>query len=174
MTNRQESAIQWSREEIIWLAGLFEGEGCISHAGPAPSNPRKDQWTLRIASTDEDVVRSVMHAAQLGHVTGPVVRDHKPVWIWACTARDDIYALLVAMWPWLHARRRGRASECLLAIGSRRTGQRRIAECRNSHDVTLPSALIEHWSHPRCRACAEDAVARKREQRLLKRQAVML
>ena len=106
----------WTRENLAWLAGLFEGEGCIStHQGKTG----RAYWILQIQMTDEDVVRRAAEVAGAGMVTGPYSsrrENRKPQWAWRACKRGDVYALLVALWPWLRTRRRARAREALLAL----------------------------------------------------------
>lgn len=93
------------RRWLPWLAGLYEGEGCVRlHYRSASSA----QLALTIGMTDRDVLESARARAQMGHVTGPYSGDdsRKPMWKWQVGKGEDAYALAVAMWPLLHDRRR--------------------------------------------------------------------
>ena len=97
----------WTRENIAWLAGLFEGEGCIQID--------KHGFYLTINMTDEDVLRRVQKITDSGSVTGPMFRskNHKPLWKWKVRWASESYALLVAIWPYLLSRRQTKATEAL-------------------------------------------------------------
>jgi hypothetical protein len=97
----------WTREGLAWAAGLFEGEGCIGFSKTV------GQWQLIVASTDEDVLQRLLEVTGCGTLRGPLERGHKPYWIWSVSRRTHVYALLVALYPWLGQRRQERARECL-------------------------------------------------------------
>jgi hypothetical protein len=97
--NNAKSAL-WTRENIAWIAGLFEGEGCIDMHG---SNSR-----LILNMTDEDVIRKLRRIAGVGAVYGPrkiAKPHHKPIFCWKVTNRLDVYALLAAIYPFMGVRR---------------------------------------------------------------------
>lgn len=97
----------WSREDLAWLAGLYEGEGCVL------ANPLR----IRISMTDEDTLRAFVARSGVGAVTGPrpaTGLGKKPVWDYVVTGRKA-YALLVAMLPWLGERRTAGAVEKIQA-----------------------------------------------------------
>ena len=122
--------ISWSREDLAWAAGLFEGEGTITMRRQAQRGYSYEYWGLAIAMTDEDVVRRFHEVIELGRVTGPVpTKGGQPIYIWRSSSQPDIYAVLAALYPWLGGRRRSRAEECLRDLGSRqmRARNRRVA-----------------------------------------------
>jgi hypothetical protein len=56
-----------SSEEIAWAAGLFEGEGCISHMQRGSGLDLQ----IALAMTDEEVVRRFDAVVDRGRVYGP-------------------------------------------------------------------------------------------------------
>lgn len=124
-------AIQSNRSEVMWAAGLFEGEGCIS------SWRRKDthtpQLTMNLTSTDEDVVRRFHGIVGIGTVTGPHDRGHKPTWSWRASGFPSAQAVVAMLWDGLGIRRKARAKELLLA--GRGTGLRGTPGRRNYHPI---------------------------------------
>lgn len=92
------------REEIAWAAGLFEGEGCMTRSG--------SQKVLRLASTDEDIVRRFWEIVAVGKVYGPYEQrpPRKPFWVWVAAGLDALLALRL-MISWLGVRRKKRARE---------------------------------------------------------------
>jgi hypothetical protein len=95
-------------EEIAWAAGLFEGEGSITHTD-------RDLQVL-LKNTDHEVVARFEAIVNRGVVYGPytaVSRDghtRKPYWMWVAhgDAGHDVVDLLAS---WLSRRRLGQALE---------------------------------------------------------------
>ena len=106
------------REELMWAAGLFEGEGCLGVRlwKGTPSIP-----TLQLASTDEDVVRRFHAAVGVGNFNGPYQygtdKDgvaKKPYWQWSALGYERAQAVIALLWEGLGVRRRARAKEVLM------------------------------------------------------------
>ena len=95
-------------EEIAWAAGLFDGEGSITHT-------RRDLQVL-LKNTDFELVDRFERIVERGRVYGPYERQErdgfvrKPAWLWVAhgDAGHDVIDLLA---PWLSARRLGQARE---------------------------------------------------------------
>lgn len=141
----------WTRERLSWVAGLFEGEGCIAH------NSKTGQWRLIVSSTDEDVILRLQEWTGLGNVRGPIDRGHKPHWTWAVTKRDHVYALLVALDPWLCGRRQARGRECLTAIAGDASAF--VArKCKRGHRWASDTVIKRKYGGRMrrvCKACLE-------------------
>jgi hypothetical protein len=99
-------------EDVLWAAGLFEGEGWIS------GTYTKGRWYPRVGvqMCDEDVVRHFHGIIGAGRVNGPYRArgkpHYKPQWQWQATgqeARRVIHRLL----PYLGSRRQLRAMEVM-------------------------------------------------------------
>jgi hypothetical protein len=94
--------------EIAWVAGIFEGEGTINF-------PRGDGYpSIRIAMTDEDVVRRLREVTGVGTIitrTKLAKAHHKQQWQWNVCARRDVARVLCAIAPLLGKRRRDRTAE---------------------------------------------------------------
>jgi hypothetical protein len=118
------AAANWTRENIAWLAGLFEGEGCIYIKDDA------NHVRMHFHATDEDVLRKFRDIAGVGHVGGPYQRYHKdgrpykPVWRWEVSHAKQWYPLLMTMWPWLGERRRAKAADAVKVMSRTRRQQR--------------------------------------------------
>ena len=113
----------WTRENLAWMAGLFEGEGYVQ--GRPRSYFRKDGrkftsvgFRAVITMTDEDVLLRFQSLAGIGTLRGPRVSpsrsNNKPLWDYS-TYGADAYALLVAMFGWLGERRQTQAHSAMLA-----------------------------------------------------------
>lgn len=103
----------FKREDVIWAAGLFEGEGTIT-LSKLPSG--KHYPRIKVKMTDEDSVAKFASIFDMKY--SPVQEDKswqdhwKPAWYTDCTGKKA-YAVLMAMWPWLGKRRQARAIETI-------------------------------------------------------------
>lgn len=104
--------------DIAWLAGLFEGEGCI-HVGGKTGNRTR----LTVNMTDADVVTRCRDLTGVGSLRWREHPQWKPQLIWSVSHRRDVARLLLAMVPLLGERRRAKALEagCKLEQWSRRS-----------------------------------------------------
>ena len=107
----------WTRENLAWLAGIFEGEGSLSWTKAAPvrsdgRHPGGQTLVFSIGMTDQDVLLTVREIAGLGTLYGPygpTPPANKPHWTYRASGRSA-YALSIALWPWLHDRRKANAA----------------------------------------------------------------
>ena len=92
-----------------WMAGLFEGEGCITG-----QFTRGDYFAPRLSlkMTDYDIVRRFAEMANCGHLREEET-GHKPALRWTCTKRQDIRRLLSLMLPYFGIRRGHKALDYL-------------------------------------------------------------
>lgn len=90
--------------EVAWLAGLYEGEGCLTRQGA--------HWTLTIAMVDEDVIRRAHSITGVGRLHAPTASAPK-LWRWCVSRRADLVPLVLLLLPHLGERRAGRAREFL-------------------------------------------------------------
>lgn len=102
----------YSRETMAWAAGLFEGEGCFTRAS---SNPRNIAAALRM--TDRDVVRRFQDVVGVGtiYASPPQQKGWKKQWCWKVGSFEDVQAVAVFLWPWLHSRRKRKIVKILKA-----------------------------------------------------------
>jgi hypothetical protein len=99
-------------EEIAWAAGLFEGEGCISHLQRGGGF---FDVQVAVVMTDEEVVRRFDTIVNRGRVYGPYHPPssgarRKPFWRWVAQG-DVAQDVLELLGPWLMSRRRKQASD---------------------------------------------------------------
>lgn len=113
-TTRRDSGgtvpAQFSREDLAWAAGLFEGEGSFS-----TRRKSRDRGLLaRMQMTDEDVVRRFHSIIRVGNVTGPYfAKGKKPIWIWQVGSFEGVQHVVASLWEWLQSRRRWRSAYLL-------------------------------------------------------------
>ena len=84
---------------IGWMAGMYEGEGCIEKTSPRG-------YRLTIVSTDFDVIEKI-HKFAGGHVypAKKYQTHHKPAWRWRLGTKPEVTKLLTQMLPFLGNRR---------------------------------------------------------------------
>jgi hypothetical protein len=99
--------------ELAWAAGLFEGEGCITHNGHRGA---KLLPKLILCSVDEDVLRRFAVATGVGYVRprrAKLAIHHKTQWEWRVLGFEKSQAVIALLWFGLGERRRARAREIL-------------------------------------------------------------
>lgn len=139
--------------QIAWLAGLFEGEGCICLR---PGGTR-----LTIEMTDEDIINRVAELTGLGSVIRLEKRkqkggkpNHKDSWKWYIGYREDVKNVLVAIYPYLGIRRRIAADKALSVISQMRPRRRNNPE--EGEFILCPNCGIEGFKgshHNICKEC---------------------
>jgi hypothetical protein len=108
----------WTRENLAWMAGIFEGEGYVQGRSRKYNRADGREFTtvgfrLAITMSDEDVIKRFHQLAGVGTCNGPrrspsaVIRfpDGKPMWDYRASG-SEAYALAIALWQWLGVRRR--------------------------------------------------------------------
>ena len=92
--------------DTAWMAGLFEGEGCIY------KDPRCNSYKLSLNLTDLDVLQRLQTVAGCGNIR-PKKSPHKPAWDWRIYKRAEVIRLLSAVLPYLGNRRAYKALNAL-------------------------------------------------------------
>lgn len=106
--------VHWTRENLAWAAGLFEGEGCFS-----TSTVKGRRYArMRMTSTDVDVLERFRAVVGCGQISAGKISPSaaasgtkKQPYVWGLSGRLNVYAVGVALFPWLHSRRRARFTE---------------------------------------------------------------
>jgi hypothetical protein len=103
--------------DLAWAAGLFEGEGCITHNGHRAS---KLTPKLVLVTADEDIANRFMSIVRCGIMRRQCatrVRIHKSHykdrWEWRVVGFERTQYVIALLWNGLGARRRERAKEIL-------------------------------------------------------------
>lgn len=90
--------------QVAWLAGLFEGEGCVSRKG-------KTRIGLHVQMTDHDIIQRLREITGVGHVFGPLKTQkahYKPTWVWAVQVDSRARQIAALLYPQLGIRRRAK------------------------------------------------------------------
>jgi hypothetical protein len=122
----------WTRENIIWLAGLMEGEGAFFIRRREPK--RRDAPAVALQMCDRDVV---VRAREIAGVGGAIClgdrakhypnKGWKDIWHWRVQKVDDAIALMWALYPWMGERRQQQIRDCLAVWSSTQYRVRRSA-----------------------------------------------
>lgn len=105
--------------DLYWLAGLLEGEGCfMSHETRA-----YPYWSVAVNMTDGDVLTRAASviggAVKLGGPYTTEGKPWKPQYRLALRRRAEVKALLLALLPIMGERRRARIGEMLAEMEAR-------------------------------------------------------
>lgn len=156
-----------------WVAGLFEGEGCVV----IRRTPDRDHVAVQLLvnMTDEDVIQRLAAVTGVGTVRGPVwspKRAHKkPVWHWFCGREQDVAFVLVHIFPYLGERRRAKVLEAADVMAMRFVKrQARIAKCGTQSGYNRHRRL----GQPYCADCRKAAVEAGRQRKLRKKGVLVL
>lgn len=145
--------------DAAWVAGIVEGEGSmgLDNMGPKSGN-RHPKAHIKVAMTDEDVVRALHSKTGVGNVFGPYPGggtkgnpEWKEQWVWHVAKREDVRSIITAILPFLYERRTVQAMTCLDVMD--RLDEAAIYRknfCSNGHARTDDNK----FSNGRCIACS--------------------
>ena len=107
---RNLAAIGQRYTDIVWAAGLFEGEGCIAQHTKG-AGYRK----LVIVMTDSDVMERFVDVVGYGKLRGPYnsKSGYKPFWRWEIVKSKEVLRILKMFLPHLGKRRAEKAIEAI-------------------------------------------------------------
>ena len=110
--------MELTRDNVIWFAGLFEGEGCLSNFPAKDRNATK--WSMMLKMTDKDVVQKI-HTLFGGNLYFKKLDNpkHKDQYHWQTGNRKVIYALCAAMTPFMGERRKSKMISFIKDFASR-------------------------------------------------------
>ena len=103
------AAIGQRYTDIVWAAGLFEGEGCTYLF--------KDRRSVQllVKMTDLDVLERLAVVAGYGKVAGPHwdKNSTKPFWRWTVSKKTEVLRILKMFLPHFGIRRAEKAIEAI-------------------------------------------------------------
>ena len=139
--------VVWTKPDIAWAAGLFEGEGCISISS--------GYIRLLLNMTDEDVVNKFASVVGCGKVRrrfppSVAFTGRKPQFLWDVSTFEKAQAILAAFWPWLGERRRAKAIEALQR--GRNVLSKNGRFCRKGHEFVQENTILVR-GYRNCRIC---------------------
>ncbi len=145
---------------LPYLAGLIDGEGCITR------QVSKNVWKLKIAMMDQEVIE------WLASFGGTVSSHHRQSrkrreFEWYLMKQDHLYRLLSSVLPFMRVEaKRAKVRACLQDIDERRTRRREALKFSHHAEVApldpdsqervLEEAACEGWSVQRIREEVKD------------------
>lgn len=109
-----------SSDELAWVAGLLEGEGCFS-LGPWVNRVKSDkirQIRVTCEMTDLDTIQRLHEYSGIGSIRREARIDKrydnaKPLWGWSASKRREIVPFLESILPYMSSRRTSKINELL-------------------------------------------------------------
>lgn len=147
MSTSKAEAVKWA-----WLAGIFEGEGCIRFRG-------RSSVALSVTMTDFDVIRKCHELSGRGYLNGPYrpYGSTKQTLHWTVGQAVDVEFVLNKMLPHFGERRHARALEALerLALVDRYVGRRLHVGsiCKNGHLISEDILYFTSSGYAGCSEC---------------------
>ena len=103
-----------SDTNIAYIAGLFDGEGCVSYKQYMRQRPHNKKpyptWSIRmeIAMTDKSILKCVHEVLGVGTVNPKRYKTKytvgwKKQWRWRCQHREAYYVARL-LWPYAHVK----------------------------------------------------------------------
>ena len=152
-----------TKVQSAWVAGIVEGEGCIS-VGHVKNWSRT---SVQVNMTDFDVIARLQRWTKLGsvHMNRPLP-DRKQSWTWSVNRQAEVKELLTLIFPFLCGRRQAKALLALeLLEGKEENGglgrgrqHRAKSRCRNGHAFSKENTYIDNRGCRKCRTCKREAV----------------
>lgn len=165
-------------EDAAWVAGLFEGEGCVSVHFP---NKRKRPYpSVYVGMTDLDVLQKFHKTLGRGNLIGPHTRqgNRKPLYTYQLFGWNNVKWFYSETRAWLCARRSAKFQEILAqepthshGILKRLHGQ--VADCGRSDPMAPSHQGYERHrkrKEPPCESCRKAYYLRQRAYRLRREQ----
>lgn len=137
-----KSDLEWA-----WVAGIFEGEGCINFV-------RKNSVQLCISMTDKDVVERVVEITKVGSCRESRYRKpgYKPYFRWSIGKVDEVLEFLDKVDLYLGKRRWKKAQEAK----QRLTGVRKPGFCKRGHQLDDETRYVSPKGKTECLICSRE------------------
>lgn len=148
-----------SDTDIAWLAGVFEGEGCIY----APSHRRGARIAIKM--TDKDIIERIDAMFPCPRITPVLPREshHQVQYAWTITKGDTIEEILELLMPYFGERRKAKGREQLAFLESRLgkgTFNREKTHCPAGHQYSPENTYImpngKNKGKRICKTCREN------------------
>lgn len=110
------------RENLMWAAGFFDGEGSTS---PQKDRHGKHRAVIQINQVDSEALYRFRDAVGHGKVYGPYkeTRGHQDFYHFAATSFEDVYAIVAKLWGFIGTPKRKQMMRALRVDHRRRHGR---------------------------------------------------
>lgn len=102
-----------NKEDLIYIAGLFDGEGCITIRMNRPTNTSKHKSVLfslvvKVTMCHEETIKYLYDTFRVGHFRKNTGKDmgisRSDAWSWTVMSRDAL-AVLKLLYPYLKTKK---------------------------------------------------------------------
>ena len=112
------------REDLAWVAGFFDGEGCITPRKYHPKSGGPSTYYAQMCTVQNslEVLEKCKRVTGIGHISGPQQKlflKGKTRYQWQANGFEQIQALLAMMWEWLGTKKREQAIRVLALHGQK-------------------------------------------------------
>jgi hypothetical protein len=149
-----------SREDLAWLAGFWDGEGCVSSLN---TNSARNYPVFALSQAGREGLELCERVARVAgidaSISGPVIpkggNQRQPQWKVRISGYERVQALLAMCWPWLSRTKREQAVKALRAFHAVRTPPALRTQCPKRGSAWVEPNIVWHvaargW---RCRVC---------------------
>lgn len=139
-----------NRDEVIWAAGFFDGEG---HVGFSTYRNRHGSGTPVIAvgqDKNPEVLHRFKDAVIVGVVYGPYKSNGRVTWAYKTNSWYDTQAVIAMLWQFLSTPKREQA---VTVLKSFRPVVDALTHCINGHPYNEQNTYINRNGHRICRTC---------------------
>jgi hypothetical protein len=100
------------REDLAWVAGFFDGEGCISAV--ARKGRAAGRCSLRVSAcqVDPELLHRLRSIVGFGNISCAASRRN-PISVWRTGSFEEAHAFIAMVWHWLSAKRKKEATRAL-------------------------------------------------------------
>jgi hypothetical protein len=116
--------MKFNREDVVWAAGLFEGEGCLTWHRTC-ANSKRLRFAASIGMNDKDVLDKFAAIFPMGKVRGPYKDGlgRRVAWQYQSAVAKDVYYIVIALYQFLCSRRKQKIEQFIQLFSQH---QRRI------------------------------------------------
>ena len=110
-----------NREELAWVAGFFDGEGCCTFKTNGNKNGYERKYAIiTVSQVDPEVLEKCRRITGLGQVGGqykPKQPNCQPSYRWRIQKFEEVQACIAMIWEWLGTKKREQAKRVLSLHG---------------------------------------------------------
>ncbi len=97
-----------SQLDQAYLAGFFDGEGCVGVYGKGGRSGKYRNWVLTISNTHRPTLKYCQKLTGVGSVVEKKTKllHHKKQWVWNVKSQRNIVSILTQMLPFLKIKKK--------------------------------------------------------------------
>ncbi|MBA2724745.1 MAG: hypothetical protein H0U53_02045 [Actinobacteria bacterium] len=151
-------------DDLLWLAGFLEGEGCFFHQVYERQGYMQMQWVITVSSThDQDVIKRA--ATLLGC---SVIQASNGQWVARLGRRTDVIHVAKQLQPLMGKRRNEQIQRLIDADSNLPTRDQSVkSHCKHGHPFDERNTRISRAGYRQCRLCGRNAARAARAAQML-------